>query len=60
MYHNFLTYLSADGHLDGLHDPAIRNNAALNIGVHVSFSIMLSCSEIAGSHDSFIPELLFF
>ena len=35
MYHSFLTYLSADGHLGCFHVLAIRNSAAMNTGVHV-------------------------
>ena len=36
MYHNFLIHLSADGHL------AVVNSAAMNIGVHVSLSLLVS------------------
>ena len=54
MYHNLFIQLSVDGHLDCFCDLAIVNSAAVNIGVHVSFSILVSSvympwSGIAGS-----------
>ena len=63
MYHNFFIYLSADGHLGCFHIVAIVNSAAVNIGVHVSFSIMMSSgcmpsSGIVGAHGFFIPGFL--
>ena len=42
MYHSFLIHLSADGHLGCFHVLAMTNSAAMNIGVHVSLSDLVS------------------
>ena len=53
--------LSVDGHLGCFHVLAIVNSAAVNNGIHVSFSILVSSghmpsSGITGSYGSFIPR----
>ena len=42
MHHSFLIHSSADGHLGCYHVLAIINSAAMNIGVHVSLSDLVS------------------
>ena len=63
MYHNFFIHSFVDGHLSCFHVLALINSAAVNIGVHVYFSILVSpgCmprSGIAGSYGDFIPRFL--
>ena len=49
MYHNFFIHLSVDRHLGCFHILAIINSAAMNIGVHVSFSVMVSSGYMPSS-----------
>ena len=63
MYHTFLIHSSADGHLGSFPVLAVVNSAAMNIGVHVSLSILVSSvsmpsSGIVGSYGSSISSFL--
>ena len=63
MYHSFLIHLSADGHLCCFHVLAMINSAAMNTGVHVSLSDLVSSvcmpsSGIAGSYGRSISSFL--
>ena len=63
MHHSFLIHLSVDGHLSCFHVLAIISSAAMNTGVHVSLSVLVSSvcmprSRIAGSYGSSISSFL--
>ena len=64
MYHDFFIHLSVDRHLGCFHILAIIDSAAVNIGVHVSFSVMVSSgyvpsSGIVGSNSNVFSFFLF-
>ena len=61
MYHNFFIHSSVSGHLGSFHVLATVNTAAMNNGIHVSFSILVSSgyiprSGITGSFGVFSPS----
>ena len=59
MYNIFFIGSSVDGHLVSLHVLAIINSAAMNIGVHVSLSILVSSVCIPSSGMLGHNEVLF-
>ena len=63
MYHNFFIHSSVDGYLGCFHVLATVKSAAMNNGIHVSFSIFVSSgymprSGIVGSYGGFTPNFL--
>ena len=63
MYYNFFIQSSVNEHLGCFHVLTIVNSAAVNNGIHVSFSTLVSSeylprSGTAGSYGAFIPSFL--
>ena len=59
MYNNFFIHSPVDGHLGCFHVLPIVNSAAINNGIHVSLSVLVSSgylprSGITGSYGGFI------
>ena len=63
IYHSFVVHSSVKGHLGCFYVLAFVNSAAINIGVHVFFSIMvfsgnMPTSSTVGSFGHFVPRFL--
>ena len=61
MYHDSFIHSSVNGHQGYFHVLAIVNSAAMNHGIHVYFSILVSSgyiprSGVSGSYGGFIPS----
>ena len=64
IYHNFFIHSSVDGHLGCFRVLALVDSAAVNNGIHVPFSVLVSSgympmSGIAGSYHMVVLFLVF-